>query len=240
MNVKCDLITVPTDKKTNVILTGFTGSKNRAMYQKNGAKIMSDDLYCHVHVLSPVEDIFVGDWVCRDYNGEKCIEKVLSFKVLEEHKGSHVDSLSTCYNVKVGNFWCYPETIKGRKVIATTDKTLISRLNVSNPQTIHISIPQLTEEFLMEFCANNMKEIWVKYNVINKGYTDKTDFPYQESYVLSVSPENTIYYEPVKYSWNKQEMYDKLCDLKDFINDKEGQIVLSRPHFDKWIEENLS
>jgi hypothetical protein len=91
---------------------------------------------------------------------------VLSFNegVLEEHLNKYGNSLSTCYNVKVGHFICFPESLKGKKIIAQQDQIDFSALTEEEQKEIgwydmdNIIVP-LSKEIVMDRNGNPDKTL---------------------------------------------------------------------------------
>jgi hypothetical protein len=131
-----------------------------------------------------------------------------------------------------------------KKIIATTDTSLM--IGFSNKKLNSNYLPQPSQQFIEKYIESYNKgevitDVLVEY--INE-YSDDNSFsitnnPIKVNQILKVNPkDNTITIKKLKDSWNKEEIINKLYQLKlDCINKHYGQII--NIDIDKWIKENL-
>lgn len=178
---------------------------------------MSEDLIPqHLYFLSD-DEIKEDDWFYNTFNDNQ--------SKIQQKKGGWI----TCFNQ--------------HKIIATTDTSLRKHDDtVPYPKT-KPALPQPSQDFIEVFVkeynkSNVIELVDVEYDIMNKGYTKKTDYPYQECEILRVNLKNEITIRKIKDSWNREELFDLIHKaVSHFDNEFDHQ--LDNSLVKEWISENL-
>ncbi len=151
---------------------------------------------------------------------------------------------------------CLGITYFSKKVIATTDKSLIKKGKCNCFATTYEGcsecledLPQPSDSFIHEYISeynkgNIIKEVMVHYEIIFEqvwvDYNDTGEWIREPKEVLKVDRNNCITITPCKESWNREEVINLLNkfekDLYGGITVTDGQ---NKPVKPKWIENNL-
>ncbi|MDR2207166.1 MAG: hypothetical protein LBE36_13540 [Flavobacteriaceae bacterium] len=129
-----------------------------------------------------------------------------------------------------------------RKIIATTDQSLRDEI-AKSPVDKQYPIYCISDEFIRHFCKSNggISEVQIEYEEYAVGNYGMSDGEPTIDERLKVNPDNTIFIDDVKDSWNREQV----------IKEIERFILLERKHQDKyshfideknlrqWIKENL-
>lgn len=133
-------------------------------------------------------DIKEGDWcMIKDEP-----QQVISFNasVLPELKNKYGDTLCTCYNIQIGHYECFPESLIGKKIIASTDPLL--------------KLPQIPKSFIKYFISewnkgNKIEKVNVVYDLFwnnrrfkHQPFPDEFATEKDRVYELKVNPDNII------------------------------------------------
>lgn len=112
-------------------------------------------IYCNIYITFN-EDVKKGDWCI--FNGKLLQVKDFNVGVLPEYLNKYGNTLSTCYNVAIGDYICFSDSplLKNIKIILTTNQDLIKD-----------GVQAIDDEFLEWFVKNpNCEEV----EVIKEGY----------------------------------------------------------------------
>ena len=126
-----------------------------------------------------------------------------------------------------------------KKIIATTDELIIKAHYHDETGFHHPQImPQPSQAFIEKYCkVGGIDEVDVEYtehiegHFINDGATFVSDTPSK----LKVDSYNTITIHPIKDSWNRDELFEKLQQYWDETHGK-GH---SNPRMINWLKEHL-
>jgi hypothetical protein len=135
---------------------------------------------------------------------------------------------------------------EGYKVITTTDTFLKQDLEYVNggkcgkvclPQPS----PQFVEKYIKEYNKGNIiTDVVVEYSIMNTGYTDKNDYPYQETEAIKIDSNNCITITKVKDNWNREELISLLHSAGKYGRDTQDiSLELMPGIMNQWIEQNL-
>jgi len=140
------------------------------------------------------------------------------------------------------------EKIRNKKIIATTDTSLLMEDSNKNAGFTVYNLPQPSQQFIEKFIEFYNKgevitEVLVEYNLFGNGYPIGTE-RYISNSVLKINPkDNTITIKKLKDNWNREELdfilnsiVNDLCckSIKKPYNSNECAEFTSR-----WIEKNL-
>ena len=223
--IKSRVVMLPTNEEVTDLSGGrlWININKELKISKPNMLCPGPEEYQHLYFLSD-EEIKVGDWcICSDYRN--------SYQKLG--KVSHVGSPGNFKNtIQIGgntDLHIGRENLNYcKKIIATNDKLL--------------GLPQPSKEFLEAYVkayneGNQITEVMVEYNILNKGYSDE---PYQECNVLKVKSDNTISIRKVKDSWNREEVIKLLNDFGEHVAfEVSGRNYSMIGELNKWIKENL-
>ena len=130
----------------------------------------------YLYILTNAE-IKEGDW-CMIKDEPQQV-KSFNASVLPELKHKYGDTLCTCYNIQIGYYECFPESLIGKKIIATTDPSL--------------NLPEIPKSFIEYFIAewnkgNKIEKVEVEYKSgrlrsYGRGFTPSS---------ILINPDNTI------------------------------------------------
>ena len=224
MNKKYKVVMLPTNEKTQIYRcrTGGLG------YYENHTTYTVNNQGQHLNILSD-DEIKEGE-----YWYDVVTEKIQQAK----------NSIFDCWREYVA------KRGHAKKIIATTDQSIRDEI-AKRPIEQQYSMPCISNKFIKQFCEmNGIWEVMVEYEFIcpicgalnptgNKFRCGAVNCSGVPEWKLKVNPDNTINISTIKESYSKEEVYEKLHNLMDFINHRENQVILSRPHFDNWIEDNL-
>ncbi len=136
-----------------------------------------------------------------------------------------------------------------KKVIATTDSSLkIHQSNCVHYNTNKVincccpSLPQSSQGFIEKYIkeynkGNIITDILVEYEnlLIENPNSDGCAIPHYKKQ-LKVSKDNTITIHPIKNSWDRKEVIDKLKKLLGYVEDLNGYQGIN---LDEWTKHNL-
>ena len=221
-------------KKVKVVMLPTKDEKSRLWKQFNelvyfaAGWVTKYNVPQHLYFLSD-EEIKEGDWY-------------IAF-------GNSGISLLQCYKVKDGFLVATDtekysfDTYKCKKIIATTDPSLvISEFSHYSQDLMKVavyknrSLPRPSDSFIKKYCElGGIDEVLVEYEEV------KSEYNYPGWFRLKEAPDNTITIKPIKNSWNKEEVINKIKKFNDEAMLIAGIVtkVLNQDSLDKWIEENL-
>lgn len=226
---KCKVIKLDTKDKTSVLKNTYKFTKehgNPIMYldKRDNLNNAEDRGYIFQHLyILSDEEIKEGDWFISELNQ------------IWQHNGKIQPS------------------IKAKKIIATTDESLIYNYDYSWIRTEDItkitynkSLPRPSESFLQKYCElGGIDEVLVEYEDKGKwgfkqyedGYVD-ANYWYSNN-ILKIADDNTITIKPfkAKASWNREEV-EKLLELAWATASAYGDDTGSEDCY-SWIKENL-
>ena len=169
----------------------------------------------HLYILSS-EEIKEGDWCIIDNS----VQQVISFNadVLPERQAYYGNTLDTCYNIQIGHYECFPESLRGNKIIASTDPSL--------------GLLPIPKSFIEEYISRyNAGDIITDVTVENKKINQAT---FWERDITKIKPLP----KPIKESWNREEVAKAIHDCMLLANDINGIGSLHK-FIDTWINKNL-
>lgn len=126
-----------------------------------------------------------------------------------------------------------------KKIIATTDKSLLVNPHTKNRMLMYNILPHPSQAFIEKYCkVGGIDEVLVEYTQYKRFRNKIPNSCYEEGsfYIeslLKVDSYNTITIHPIKDSWSRGEVEDLIY-----------LAMISRNHislieFNKWVEENL-
>jgi len=231
MYKECDIIMIPTNEKADdKTYPSLIALFNDILYScYSGNYNYHEAIFNNLYILSN-DKIEEGDWWIN----------------LDDNKVTN--------NI----FWMLTNNAPScKKIIATTDTSLINDGFRSDIKTLMPSIPQLfIDKFIAEYNKGNlMNKIMVEYkekyvnsnediidvpnNFHHIGDPTMTakqcaDYAYLKKEIIKISENNTIFIKNIKDSWNRDEV---ISIVKCAIDNAGGTHIKST--IDKWIEENL-
>lgn len=236
---KCSVVMLPTKEKARL-----------AAHKDGKLQLFSEDIklteehQCNIYILSD-EEIKEGDW-CIDL---RPIRGVNVFKCTGFSKSIGFDGW-----IKTGTVILDPKN-QCKKIIATTDSSLITYKDGTNPiigEFIPVRLPQPSQQFLEVFVreyneGNVIKEVMVEYESHTDNMPENEDeilFPWRAyiDYRIKISQNNTITIKRVKDNWNRNEVL-QLCwtaytsSLPKMSPKHIEEVIL--PEFNKWNKENI-
>ena len=235
---RCKVVMLPTDKASASIAYSkqenayVVASKLRLLEITQGFEVTSLWEYFNLHIVND-EDIATGDWVL--FSDVVMIAKSFDDRVVHDGKGNSF--------------------MKGdcHKVIATTDPELRSDGLIEDPNNpkdnllIRKGLPQPSQAFIEEYCRKGgIDEVDVEYekyhdgNFINDGKTHA----FTALLRPEVSNDNIINIHPIKDTYTRDEVIQKLHDIVNDSHCKPERII--KPNSNKcaefvlnWIKEKL-
>lgn len=241
---KCEVVMLPTEKATAIVLFDKTAEKrfrDKLVYSPDVTEYREkDEISQHLYILSSEE-----------------IKEEKVYGIFKDEIGYTIEQEGVlCFHIPSKNgkgslTFPYPRNFKNdvKKIIATTDKSLIYKISVdcgsSVGNTIAIkNLPRPSDDFIKAFVKKQgrIDKVLVEYENIN--VTKKEDYQYNDktggnlNYVwkLKVAPDNTITIKPIqeeKASWNKEEVIQLIVNAIYYGIDLNGNLS------DKWLEQNL-
>ena len=189
MYKKHSLILLPTDEKSNIILSGF-----KTLFLSPPMEVKSSDTFQNLYVLSN-DEIKIGDWFifadAPEFTGDLPNYKII--KATKNHK----------------EFGC-------KKIIATTNTSLFQTTQYEIEGNQKIQLPQIPFLFIQHYIeqynlGNVITEVEVEYEIWNVFSGDHNNTPQEIS--LKLNSNNTISIKPLKNSWTREEVikYGKLA-----------------------------
>jgi len=175
----------------------------------------------HLYILSD-DEIKVGDWFIWLDDENQTIQQAITMNQYIGKNEIPIDLIGKT----------------GRKIIATTDKSLdpccddglpkVCKCNLGLPQPS----PQFIEKYIEEYNNGNViTDVMVEYIYMGKDAIENGS----DIEVLKINPkDNTITIKKVKDSWSREE---HISDIKRLIQLYETTYIDG--NIDKWIEENL-
>lgn len=210
---KCRVVKLPTKKETPLCMKWESDNK-----ESKNIKCIE---YSHLYLISLNEEIKEGDKV---YHTElNIIGTVNSF--IEENNYS--------------KYWLVDEKrkaeIKLLKIIATTDKSLIKKINAGKDIPLHqVSIdylPQIPESFVKAYVEANgeIDEVQVEYESFNSHHIGNER--------LKTRDDNTVIIHKIKEEmFTKQEVIQLLSNLYD---DTDNNYFHKNNTIEEWVKLNL-
>jgi hypothetical protein len=259
METKCKTIFIATDGKApithNDIEEGLFHNPMSILAKHRADKCTN----MHLYVLGNADDLKIGDWVVID----GVVQSITGFNkgVLDEFIMNYGNTLSTCCNVTTERFVCIPESLKDKKIIATTNRELKVFFNERTANCIY----EHEKEFGLKPLANISTAVIqlciAEYNIGNKSV--ELEVEYEEGWLkdweeenkkrqgswadervvkLKVDPkDNTILiknFKAPKENFTAEEVkfiatrFAHACRLKEVVTNKETCEL-----FDKWFKE---
>ena len=220
MKKECTVVMIPTKETSRI----WKSKHGRLYFDQANFNDEDEITYHHLYVLS--DEIKEGDWFMNDLHEIYQSNGSTDYKPCNKIIATTDSSLTIGHDIK---------NYEGRK---NDDK---KALDPNGERSFYIQdklLPKIPDEFINTFCEKGgIWKVMVEYENLStlswKGGFEKIIWE------PKVTSDNTISIYPVKESWSKQEVYDILFNLREFINDKEHNIILSIPHFEQWIKENL-
>ena len=214
------IVMLSTDKaNSNLFIHQGLGSKEKVLSSGQGIVHRKEMMACgvsqpqYLYILSD-DDIKEGDWFVN---------------LLNNSLGNSISLVeSTSKNCK--------------KIIATTDNTLVfTKQNRHLVQAI-IHVPQIPTSFIEHYIqqynnGNVIDKVLIEYYVTHETEGDKP-------LCIKVNSNNEITIKPNKTSWNRDEVVDKLLSYKvDLLVEigicKAKNEPLQKSFTDEWISKNL-
>lgn len=234
MRKKCWVFLIPTKNASKISLD----VGNRKLFLGDDVTCLND-LYINQHLyITSDDEIKEGDW-CVDMMPDD--EGIIRDVIYQHKKGLQ-----------------YLDTSTKRKIIATTDRSLVTKIfshfsqdlmKVSVYKDIHL--PQPSESFIQKYIESYnkgeiIKEVMVEYDItdnlddlIEAGYSgrDCLNEEYDFSYGVKVDPkDNTITIHTIKESWSREEV---ISTIKNYISETaDCSNMYSKTVLD-WCKENL-
>jgi hypothetical protein len=179
----------------------------------------------HLYIVTE-EEIKEGDWFLQDNRALK-------------HCGNSV-SMIACFKDQFGKIHTYHSVIR-YKIIATTDPKLKVKVDPKNGYDFRKDVkllPQPSQSFIKEYCDKGEIEE-VEIEVEQPSFHIDSDID-EEDYnpKIKVNPDNTINIKPIKDSWTREEVSNKLYECLGFFAHKHDIFIDGRD-ITKWIKENL-
>ena len=127
-----------------------------------------------------------------------------------------------------------------KKVIATTDNTLLNDDDFINSVTPFRNLPELSQQFIQQYVEayNNGKpieEVDVEYRLIDYAVEDEPNSSFK--YGVITNSNNTINIRLVKDTWTRDEVIKLLYSFGNKMENAEYNEPYWR--YEKWIEESL-
>lgn len=235
MKKKHKIVMLPSNKADHslILRNGRVEHYRGYLTQDYLTNVLNGSSY-NLYVLS--DDTFTkGDWCVREYypsNGGFTRE-VQQFK-------NNVD---------------YTGSLAFKKIIATTDKLLLSKTIVDKDEIgniyNHLYLPRLSQDFIKSYISSfnagsPITEVEVEMEIV---YTDTIvgtgDGEYQERYkTIKINPDNTISISPVKDTFTREEVIDVILKFKSDLMNQKIRFNMNKTESDsqklnEWIKENL-
>jgi len=213
----CKVVMLPTNEKSNIWWSG------QKLLFNNTPEDPSRGECQYLYVLSD-DEIKEGDWF---------INRQYFIEVNDEPE----------YDI----WQCDDKTILDvdcKKVIASTDPSLIIKGEYPYNANIDLNLPSLPQSFVEEYVSkynkgNKIEDIMVKYEeMVNVSLkNDEELIKHGDSFLeLKLNPDNTINIKRVKDSWTRSEVIGLIKEYRNSlipVGDDEINFT------NKWIEENL-
>ena len=247
---KCKVLLLPTNEKAVIgFLTQKGKERGHLVHFDRPMPNILDSENQHLYFLSD-EEIKEGDWFLSNLNEIlKCTKREDKFVCYEKLTVPGVSKVAQPFSIHIN--------LKPKKIIATTDKSLVNsncciakegltKMNEGCRDRNRCLIPQPSQSFIEKFVeeynkGNVITEVLVEYETITKRYGSCSigEGVTMNVEQLKVSKDNTITIRKVKDSWNRDEVmkFGNWCRIHDskFPN----QVWTIQQLFDKWIQENL-
>ena len=150
------------------------------------------------------------------------------------------------------NKWYIKSDTGYREVLATTDPKLINRNGNMMYKSDECDLPQPSQSFIKEYCdKGGIDEVEIECERLStEEHTNLIDWDnvkanreeeinkIKSSFKFKVNPDNTINIKPIKESWNRGEVSNKLYECLGFFAHKHD-ITIDGRDISKWIEKNL-
>lgn len=234
---ECNVVILPTNDKTDIIV----GKRNKIYHNSqiphfNYNKTLDYNNWNYQHLY------ITNDDEIKELNWSINLENNHVFQATYTDVNSIYAKNSSC-------------KIKGicKKIIATTDKTLIINENYkhnpynsilinSNADITRKPLPQPSQSFIKKYCELGgidkvLVEVYYPAMTYRRGSVSTNDLELIEYYKLKIDSHNTITIKAVKDSWSREEVeqilfnyaeYNALLSSKQEVND-----------FNNYIKENL-
>ena len=221
-------------KKCKVAILA-TGNASKLFIRKDSNKldqgtISTDKIHLsttnqHLYILSD-DEIKEGDWCCHNnITNDK-------YQIIQ---------CTPSNKVSIQEHW--------KKIIATTDSSLIIRINhvgIREEDYMDLSLPSIPKLFIDSYVSeynkgNKIEEVMVEYDehyntgLVDCGDPDLWDSGYSD-YTLKLNPNNTIIIKTIKTSWTREEVIMLLNRATEYVAHYDRDEDMS---FDEWIESNL-
>lgn len=236
MKKKCDIIMLPTDKVSKILI------EDRVLkFNPSGIEVGGNVKYQHIYILSD-EDIKEGDWVMFYNSPSKVLEvnnthaKIETKSKINELDLESIKRMVGNTTLKVGDDTKMTHSFSIKqlpKIIASTD-TLLQRKEIIDRDEIgniynNTYLPRPSNEFLQKYCElGGVYEVFVDCYDIDV-VDENTGYVIEKP--IKVASDNTIIIHLIKDSWNREEVRALLIRLHEQSPD--------RWELNNWIQENL-
>lgn len=143
--------------------------------------------------------------------------------------------------------WCLGKDSDGKNYLIQMNNTTSPKFHYEIHKIIastdlNLRIPQIHQSFISLYIeeynkGNIIEEVEVEYEPCG------VDSAYRQYYSLKINPDNTISIKPLKDSWNKGEVIDKLLQFrKDILNGNLSLNLKDKDNlstFNDWIKKNV-
>lgn len=237
---RTQVVMLPTETESKIHL--FTANKPGLYLYPQNKSVIPENPNCknqHLYIISD-DDIKEGDYTYHPILGLgkiKLIDNVECFVTIKKHDKD--GSVITPWKNNLKD--------KLKKIIATTDNSLI--IKVESPKGIwwDTSLSQPSQQFITKYIeeynkGNVITDVLVEYDVItlNEDWSQRPVIVTNE-YKLKINPkDNTITIKKLKDSWNREEVKQLLIDCCSEVSCEDGKLLGKEPNdLYKWIEANL-
>ncbi len=232
MYKKCRVVLLPSLEKAPLMIdlneSSWSDTYKKLLYSKNfdfdefdHTKNFTHTNKQHLYILSD-DKIKEGDFYYLEKVGVRGSSSGI-YKC-ESNIGSKLNTLAT--NCK--------------KVIATTDYTLLNDDDFINSVTPFRNLPELSQQFIQQYVEayNNgmpIEEVDVEYRLVDYAVEDDPNSSFK--YGVITNSDNTINIKLLKDIWTREEVIKLLYSFGNKMESSEYNEPYWR--YDNWIEENL-
>lgn len=223
---KCEVVMLPTNQKAtiNMLLLYYNNLTVVSKEQSHVETLLKAGyIPQHLYILSD-DEIKEGDWFMSLFNGYPL------------------------QNVK-GGFKEYPDTSKCKKIIASTDSSLLIESDEKFSKHIIASIPEsFIKHYVYEFNkGNKIEKAMVEYETVWTENTDRNIPTKSDLFIVlkvyKINSDNTISIKFIKNNWTREEVEMLLLtlhrDTLKWINEFIKNNSISDFDVSEWIGNNL-
>ena len=246
MDKICNVVMLPSNEKANI------NKKDIVLYKE--LSILHDD-----DIDKPVGSLLISKrTVPNSKNWEKQNLYITSNEQIRDGDWFYADNIHG--KIEKAEYDNHGILINGfiakacKKVIATTDSSLKTKVQHDSDGFLNIPLPQPSQSFIQKYVdeynkGNIITDVLVEYDD-KMGYCNKCNAYQYSSYIgcnyngicdgkvipdtkLKVSKDNTITIRRVKDSWSRDEVADKIRQYQHSVDRNEVTTIA------QWIKENL-